>query len=151
MNAEQLYNTYRRFVYATAITLVKDPHIAEDICQDVFVRVLENKYTGPHFMAWAKRVVYNLVVDLASKNKRLDYMEDMSEIEEYVDDPIEQRELSEYIARLLLRLPAEQREIIVLRYYAGMRYREIQQLNNANMNTLLMRTRLATIKLKRYV
>ena len=144
---------------------VKDSYLAEDLFQDVFIKIidtLQNKrYTEEgKFLPWALRIAHNLCVDYFRKVKRTPTIKtsddkDIFEIihlsEDAPDTKMMQSQSHERVRLMLDLLPEEQREIIILRHYANLSFKEIAQITNCSINTALGRMRYGLINLRKMI
>ncbi len=160
---EALTLRYKDKVFSSILFFVKDSYLAEDLFQDVFIKIidtLQNKrYTEEgKFLPWALRIAHNLCVDYFRKVKRTptiktsdnkDIFEIIQLTEEGPDARIMQGESHERVRLMLDLLPEEQREIIVLRHYANLSFKEIAQITNCSINTALGRMRYGLINLRK--
>jgi RNA polymerase sigma factor (sigma-70 family) len=160
---EAIFSRHKDRIYTSILLLVKDRHLAEDIFQDVFIRVIDTVRNGRYteegkFLPWAMRIAHNLCVDHFRKVKRTptvrggedhDVFDMLNLREEGVDGKIMQRQSHERIRRMLDRLPADQREVIILRHYAELSFKEIAALTNCSINTALGRMRYGLINLRK--
>jgi|688.fasta_scaffold05375_11 RNA polymerase sigma-70 factor (ECF subfamily) len=150
-----LLDRYKSNFYTTAYLLVRDQYIAEDIFQEVCIKVIQwirqGKYVDDgKFVAWAARVTRNLSVDYLRKVKRtpkvvmsdgLDIFSVLDFGEKNVQDNWIRKEEESQVHELLAMIPYEQREVIVLRLYGELSFKEIAQLIGVNLNTALGRMR----------
>ncbi len=160
---EVLTLRYKDKVFSSILFFVKDSYLAEDLFQDVFIKIidtLQNKrYTEEgKFLPWALRIAHNLCVDYFRKVKRTptiktsdnkDIFEIIQMAEEGPDAKIMQGQSHERVRLMLDLLPEEQREIIVLRHYANMSFKEIALITNCSINTALGRMRYGLINLRK--
>ena len=163
MALEVLVNRYKDKIYTSILFLVKDKYVAEDLFQDVFIKIIDtirnNRYTDEgKFLSWAMRISHNLCVDHFRKVKRSpaiktsddrDIFELIDSTETRADIKMMQHQSHEKVSRLLDMLPAEQREVIVLRHYADLSFKEISQMTNCSINTALGRMRYGLINLRK--
>ncbi len=154
---------YRKNLYTTIYLLVRDQHIADDLFQDVFVRIIDNLKNGGYkeggkFLYWAIRIAQNICIDHFRKIKRnptiktcdiSDVFEGFNGNEPGADHTIVKEEKHASIRVMLDRLPEEQREVIILRHYADLSFKEIACLTKCSTNTALGRMRYALINLRR--
>ena len=150
-------------IFTSILLLVKDKFLAEDLFQEVFIRVIDtfrgNKYTEEgKFLPWAMRIAHNLCVDHFRRIKRTPTIKtsdnhDIFEVLNFSDDTAEQKIMKnqsyDRIRRMLDLLPEEQREVIVLRHYADLSFKEIATLTNCSINTALGRMRYGLINLRK--
>ena len=163
MALEVLVNRYKDKIYTSILFLVKDKYVAEDLFQEVFIKIIDtirnNRYTDEgKFLSWAMRISHNLCVDHFRKVKRSpaiktsddrDIFELIDSTETRADIKMMQHQSHEKVSRLLDMLPAEQREVIVLRHYADLSFKEISQMTNCSINTALGRMRYGLINLRK--
>jgi RNA polymerase sigma-70 factor (ECF subfamily) len=144
---------------------VKDRHLAEDLFQDTFIKVINNLRCGNYndegkFLPWVMRIAHNLIIDHFRKSNRIPTIENNDEYDIFntikiYDDCIEDKMITEQIhkdvKKLIALLPDEQREVIVMRHFADMSFKEIAEQTNVSINTALGRMRYALINLRRLV
>lgn len=159
---EVLIHRYKDKIYTSILFLVKDKYLAEDLFQEVFIKVIDtlrgNRYNEEgKFLPWALRIAHNLCVDYFRKIKRThfvasderDVFESIGAIGDAADSKLVQSQTHDKIRRMLDLLPEEQREVIVLRHFAGMSFKEIADVTNSSINTALGRMRYGLINLRR--
>jgi RNA polymerase sigma-70 factor (ECF subfamily) len=143
--------------------MVKDSYLAEDLIQDIFIKIInnlkQNKYNDEgKFLPWALRIAHNFCVDHFRKVKRTPTIktsddQDLFEIIKHSDHPADYKmtraQTHRDIQELVDLLPEEQREIIVLRHYANLSFKEIAQMTNCSINTALGRMRYGLINLRK--
>ncbi|MCW3109120.1 MAG: sigma-70 family polymerase sigma factor [Segetibacter sp.] len=160
---EILINRYRDKIFSTILFLVKDKYLAEDLFQDAFIKIIDtirnNRYTEEgKFLPWAIRIAHNLCVDHFRKVKRApavktsddhDIFELFNFPEDAADKKLIQEETQERIRLMLNLLPQEQREVIVLRHYADLSFKEIAEITECSINTSLGRMRYGLINMRK--
>lgn len=158
-----LVSRYKDKIFTSIYLLVKDRYLAEDIFQDVFIRVIDTLKGGRYtdegkFLPWAMRIAHNLCVDHFRKVKRSpsirtsddrDIFEVLNFSEAGADTRIMNEQTSEKIRRMVDFLPEDQREVIILRHYADLSFKEISQLTNCSINTALGRMRYGLLNLRK--
>lgn len=158
-----LIERHQQRVFASLILLVKDRQLAEDLFQDTFVKVINSLREGKYneegkFLPWVLRIAHNLAIDYFRKNKQMPMVhdrEDFSIMEslKLTDDNIEDRIIRSRIhheVRILLdELPMEQREVVIMRHYGEMSFKEIADVTQVSLNTALGRMRYALINLRK--
>src|SRR5204862_5452279 len=131
---EALVLRHKDKLYTSILFLVKDKYLAEDIFQDVFIRIIDTMRGGRYteegkFLPWAMRIAHNLCVDHFRKVKRTpaiktsddrDIFEVINFTEDGVDVKIMKRQSHDRVRRVLDLLPEDQREVIILRHYADL-------------------------------
>jgi RNA polymerase sigma-70 factor (ECF subfamily) len=160
---ETIIVRHKEKIYTSIFLLVKDKYLAEDIFQDVFIRVIDTVRLGRYteegkFLPWAMRIAHNLCVDHFRKVKRTptirnsedrDIFEVLNITEDGVDRKMMQRQSHDRVRQMLDLLPADQREVIILRHYAEMSFKEIASMTNCSINTALGRMRYGLINLRK--
>ena len=145
--------------------LVKDEELAGDIFQDTFIKVIKTLKKGNYqeegkFLPWVMRIAHNLVIDHFRKSKRMPMVRDTDEFaitdtlkidEENIEDQMISSRITEQVRLLIDLLPEEQREVVVMRHYAGMSFKEIADITNVSINTSLGRMRYALINLRKII
>jgi RNA polymerase sigma factor (sigma-70 family) len=159
-----LINRHKDKVYTALYMLVKDKYLAEDLFQDTFLKIIktikEGKYSEQgKFLPWAIRVARNLCMDYFRRTRlqvtiTLPDGQDISSLlgsSDWASDAIEKRQVHDTVRKLVEDLPEEQREVIVLRIYADLSFKEISDLTGVSINTALGRMRYALINLRKLV
>ncbi len=150
-------------MYTSILFLVKDKYLAEDIFQDVLIKIIDTIRGGRYteegkFLPWAMRIAHNLCVDHFRKVKRTpsiktsddrDIFEVINFTEEGADEKMMKRQSHERVRQMLDLLPEDQREVIILRHYADLSFKEIASLTNCSINTALGRMRYGLINLRK--
>ena len=159
----ELVTRYKDKIFTSIYLLVKDRYLAEDIFQDVFIRVIDTLRSGRYtdegkFLPWVMRIAHNLCVDHFRKIKRnptiktsddRDIFEVLNFSEAGVDSRIMNEQTSDKVRRMIDLLPEDQREVIILRHYADLSFKEIAQLTNCSINTSLGRMRYGLLNLRK--
>jgi RNA polymerase sigma-70 factor (ECF subfamily) len=162
---EILLNRHKDRIYTSIYMFVKNHDLAEDLFQEVFIKILDTFRKGKYnhegkFIQWALRISYNLCVDHFRKAKRRTKVSstetfDIFDILESKDDNMEQKMIKNQlhcrIRKIVDQLPPEQREVVILRHYADMSFKEISQLTRVSINTALGRMRYALINIRKMV
>ncbi len=160
---ENLVCRYKDRIYTSILFLVKDKYLAEDLFQEVFIKIIDTIRQGRYneegkFLGWALRISHNLCVDHFRKVKRSPAIRttDGNDVMEWIqakDDTPEQKmtrnQSHDRVRRMLDLLPEEQREVIVLRHYGNLSFKEIAGLTNTSINTALGRMRYGLINLRK--
>jgi RNA polymerase sigma factor (sigma-70 family) len=160
---ETLVIRHKDKMYTSILFLVKDKYLAEDIFQDVLIKIIDTIRGGRYteegkFLPWAMRIAHNLCVDHFRKVKRTpsiktsddrDIFEVINFTEEGADEKMMKRQSHERVRQMLDLLPEDQREVIILRHYADLSFKEIAFLTNCSINTALGRMRYGLINLRK--
>ncbi len=160
---DALIDRHQERIFNAINFMVKDSYLAEDLIQDIFIKIInnlkQNKYNDEgKFLPWALRIAHNFCVDHFRKVKRTPTIktsddQDLFEIIKHSDHPADYKmtrsQTHRNIQELVDLLPEEQREIIVLRHYANLSFKEIAQMTNCSINTALGRMRYGLINLRK--
>lgn len=159
---EFLIRRHKEKVYTSILFLVKDRHLAEDLFQDAFIKIIDTIRSGSYteegkFLSFAIRVAHNICVDHFRKVKRVqiihagdnsEFFEAFYSSESAADENMIQLQTSDRVKKLLDMLPEDQREVIVLRHFANLSFKEIAQIMNCGISTALGRMRYALTNLR---
>lgn len=160
---EALITRYKDKLFSSILYLVKDKYLAEDLFQETFIRIIDTirgkRYNEEgKFLPWAMRIAHNLCVDYFRKLRRLptivdsdnnDVFEWLLTSEDNQEQKIIRQQSHDRVHRMLQELPEEQREVIVLRHFGDMSFKEIAETTNCSINTALGRMRYGLINLRR--
>ncbi len=164
MNAlETLILRHKDKLYTSIQFMVKDKYLAEDIFQDVLIKIIDTLRGGRYteegkFLPWAMRIAHNLCVDHFRKVKRTpaiktsddrDIFEVLNFTEDGADVKMMKRQSHDRVRKMLDLLSEDQREVIILRHYAELSFKEIAALTNCSINTALGRMRYGLINLRK--
>ncbi len=163
---EILIQRHRKKIYTYILLSVKNSQLAEDIFQDTFIKVINSLRQGKYqdngrFLSWVMRIAHNLIIDHFRREKQLstvsnDHQEvDLFNSPRYSDKNVEEcmihEQITEDVRMLITLLPEDQREVVVLRHYCGLSFKEIAEQTNVSINTALGRMRYALINLRRFI
>lgn len=162
---EELLKRHKQKIYTSIYLFVKDQSLAEDIFQEVFIKIIDTLRKGKYnhegkFLQWAMRISYNMCVDYFRRSKRRPQVSptetfDIFDVLQVSDENAEQRiirsQTHDKVRRLIDMLPPEQREVVILRHYADMSFKEIAKLTRVSINTALGRMRYALINIRRMI
>ena len=160
---DALLDRHQERIYNTILFMVKDSYLAEDLIQEIFIKIIDNlkqrKYNEEgKFLPWALRISHNFCVDHFRKVKRTptiktsddqDLFEVINHSDHSADYKMTRKQTHQNIQQLVDLLPEEQREIIVLRHYANLSFKEIATMTNCSINTALGRMRYGLINLRK--
>ncbi len=161
---ELLIGRYQKQVYSYILTLVKDKQLADDVFQDTFVKVIQTVKSKAYkddgrFVQFAMRIAHNLVIDHFRKENRIPTVESSSEDYNYIDNvpitdaSVEQGMIVDQVHsdlhRMITFLPDEQREVLRMRIFDDMSFKDIADVTNVSINTALGRMRYALINLRK--
>ena len=162
---ETLIHRHKRKLFTYILMNVKDRHLAEDIFQDTFIKVINTLRSGNYndegkFLPWVMRIAHNLVIDHFRKSNRIPVIENNDDYDIFntiriYDDCAEEKiivdQIHKDVKKLLDFLPEEQKEVILMRHYSEMSFKEIAETTNVSINTALGRMRYALINLRKLV
>jgi RNA polymerase sigma factor (sigma-70 family) len=160
---EVLVDKYKARVFTTIHMIVKDRGVAEDLLQDVFVKVVQTLNSDRYneegkFQPWLMRIAHNLAIDHFRKMKRYPsvVMEDGSNVfntlqfaEENIEDLRIKDETYALVQRLIDELPESQKQVLIMRHYMDLSFQEIAEQTGVSINTALGRMRYALINLRK--
>ncbi|NRB46422.1 MAG: sigma-70 family RNA polymerase sigma factor [Saprospiraceae bacterium] len=162
---EELLNRHQQKIYTSIYLFVKEQSLAEDIFQEVFIKIIDTLRKGKYnhegkFLQWALRISYNMCVDYFRRTKRrpqvsptetFDIFDVLPLTEENAEQNIIRSQTHDKVRKLVNMLPPEQREVVILRHYADMSFKEIAKLTRVSINTALGRMRYALINIRKMV
>lgn len=160
-----LVERHKTRIFTSVYLMVKDKYLAEDIFQEIFIKIIETLKAGKYkeenkFVVWAMRIGHNLCVDHFRKIKGKPAIKtldgrDIFDVLHFSDETAEKeiikRQSSDRIMKLVNTLPEEQKEIIILRHFADLKFREIAGILNCSVNTALGRMRYALLNLRKMI
>jgi RNA polymerase sigma factor (sigma-70 family) len=160
-----LVNRHKSKIFTTIMLRVKDRALAEDIFQDTFVKVINTLKRGSYkeegkFIQWILRIARNLVIDHFRKVSRLpmitdsegeDIFRSIRIAEENQEDKIIIEERDEHLRKLIQALPDEQREVLIMRHYGDLSFKEIADMTGVSINTALGRMRYALNNMRKLI
>ncbi len=162
---EKLVRRHKNRVFAYILMIVKDKELAEDLFQDTFIKVINTIRSGQYkeegkFIQWVMRIAHNLIIDYFRKAKRIPIIENRDEYNifdkvrlpvESVEEMMITEQIHKDVKRLIEYLPKEQKEVLVMRHYGDMSFKDIAEVTNVSINTALGRMRYALINLRKLV
>ena len=162
----ELIERHRRRVYDYIYLMVKDSEVAEDICQETFVKAIrvieEGRYVdNGKFLSWVMRIAHNQVIDHFRRQQKsltvtesdagYDILGTQRLSEDSVEEQIVKDQIEADLRKLVELLPEEQREVVKMRYYAGLSFKDIAEQTNVSINTALGRMRYALTNLRKMI
>lgn len=160
-----LINKHQQRIYNFIFSKVFDRDITEDIFQDTFIKVIRTLKRGKYneegkFLPWVMRIAHNLVIDHFRKNNRMpkfDNSGDFNIFSVIQDDDLNAEKLmvkdqiESDVRELIKELPEDQKEVLVMRMYKDMSFKEIAERTDVSINTALGRMRYALINLRKVI
>lgn len=163
---ETLINRHRSKVYTYILLTIKNQQLAEDLFQETFIKVVQSLRGGKYkdngrFLSWVIRIAHNLIIDHFRKEKQMNSVSnDDTEVDLFNSRKFSDRNIEEMIVNnqiraelraLINELPEDQREVVLLRHYGELSFKEIADQTNVSINTALGRMRYALINLRKLI
>ncbi|MCW0481965.1 RNA polymerase sigma factor [Gaoshiqia sediminis] len=163
---ETLVGRHQHRVFTYIVLIVKNQQLAEDIFQDTFIKVIRSLKTGKYtengkFVSWVLRIAHNLIIDHFRKEKlqnttsnedsEYDLFNSPRFSDENIEDQLVFEQIRSDIRRLIDELPDDQRQVIIMRHYLGLSFKEIAERTDVSINTALGRMRYALINLRKII
>jgi RNA polymerase sigma factor (sigma-70 family) len=165
-----LIHRHKGRIFGYILQHIKDRDIAEDIFQDTFIKIIHTLKRGQYkeegkFLPWVLRIAHNLVIDhfrkenkmptisfiTTTKDKELDIFSFISDGEKNREEAIMEKQLHADLRRLVEALPDDQKEMIKMRLYEDLSFKEIAELTHVSINTALGRMRYAIINIRKMI
>ncbi|PKP08823.1 MAG: RNA polymerase subunit sigma-24 [Bacteroidetes bacterium HGW-Bacteroidetes-3] len=162
---EILIIRHKQRIFSFILSKVSDREVAEDIFQDTFIKVINTLKRGAYneegkFLPWVMRISHNLIIDHFRRNKRLpkfnntddfDIFDVLSDEMLSVENQIIKEQILSDVQKLVEELPEDQKEVLVMRMYKDMSFKEIAENTDVSINTALGRMRYALINLRKLI
>ncbi len=160
---DELLSRHKQKVYTTAFLIVKDRYVAEDILQEAFIKAIDklrrDDYTEEgKFGPWVARIAHNMAIDHFRRQKRYptvltedgsDVFQSMDFVAESFENEKIRKETHTQLRALIQTLPEAQREVLIMRHYGEMSFKDIAEAQGVSINTALGRMRYALINLRK--
>ena len=162
---EVLIRKHKDKVFAFILSKIKNYNIAHDVFQDTFIKVINSLKMGKYneegkFVPWVMRIAHNLVIDYFRRQKKtrsiaptddFDIFDIISNKEDNAEDEMIKSQIHSDVKRLIEELPEDQREVLKMRYYKDLSFKEISEITDVSINTALGRMRYAILNLRKLV
>ncbi len=162
---EKLINNHKSKIYNFIFSKVMDRDIAEDIFQETFIKVIKTLKNGVYneegkFLSWVMRISHNLIIDHFRKSNRMPKFEasDDYDVFQFITDSspnVESNLIKDQVVNdlqnLITELPEDQKEVLNMRLYKDMSFKEIAEITGVSINTALGRMRYAIINLRKMI
>ncbi|GAA4174963.1 sigma-70 family RNA polymerase sigma factor [Sphingobacterium sp. E70] len=162
---EALLNRYKSKIYTSIYMKVKDEYLAEDIFQETFIKIINTLKSGKYneegkFLPWAIRIAHNMIVDFFRKAKRAPNIVnadgfDIFEVLEFSDESAESKMLRQQVdvdlKKMIQKLPDDQKEVLIMRHFCDMSFKDIAEITEVSINTALGRMRYALSNLRKMI
>ncbi len=161
---EEIIHRHKNKVYAYISLYIRDQALVEDIFQDTFLKVIQSVKAGKYvdngkFLSWVMRIAHNLIIDHFRRLKQLNvtsndnYESDLFNSarlsDANVEDIMVSVQIRKDVRKLISQLPDDQKEVVILRHYAGLSFKEIAEITDVSINTALGRMRYALINMRK--
>ncbi len=160
-----LISRHQQRIYSFVYSKVYDKDITEDIFQDTFIKVIRTLKRGGYneegkFLPWVMRIAHNLVIDHFRKNKRMPKFDNSGDFNIFsvlsdgdlnAEKQIIKEQVETDVRRLIEELPDDQKDVLVMRIYKDMSFKEIALKTDVSINTALGRMRYALINLRKLI
>lgn len=161
----ELINRHQHRIYSFIYSKVFDKDVAEDVFQDTFIKVINTLKRGKYneegkFLPWVMRIAHNLVIDHFRKNKRMPKFENngdfnifsvLSDSNLNAEKQLIKDQIEYDVKELIKELPDDQLEVLTMRIYKDMSFKEISERTGVSINTALGRMRYALINLRKII
>ncbi len=159
-----LLSRHKNKVFSYIFFIVHDKVLTEDIFQETFVKAIitikQGRYTeNGKFTAWIMRIAHNLIIDhfrqeknentVSNDQQDIDLLNNISYCEKTVEDQMIKHQVCSDVKKLIQVLPDNQKEVVILRYYKNLSFKEIADLTGVSINTALGRMRYAVMNMRR--
>ncbi|HIU39511.1 MAG TPA: sigma-70 family RNA polymerase sigma factor [Candidatus Limisoma intestinavium] len=159
-----LLQRHQNRIFSYIYNIVKDKDLADDLFQETFVKAIvtinQGRYTeNGKFPAWITRIAHNLIIDyyrqekaqaqLSCDNDDINILNRKELSEETIEDAIVRRQILSDVKLLVQELPESQKEVLEMRYYMDMSFKEIAEATGVSINTALGRMRYAILNLRK--
>lgn len=160
-----LISRHKQRIYSFIYSKVLDRDITEDVFQDTFIKVIKTLKRGAYneegkFLPWVMRIAHNLVIDHFRKNNRMPKFDNAGEFSIFsvlsdndlnAEKKIIKSQVEDDVRRLVEELPKDQKEVLVMRMYNDMSFKEISERTGVSINTALGRMRYALINMRKII
>lgn len=167
-----LIQRHKSQIFSFLMSKLKNKAIAEDLFQDVFVKVISTMKAGKYkeegkFLPWVMRISHNIMIDHFRKSNKMkmvraikngadesdefDVLTNIKESSKRVDKEMEFTQIRGDLKKLIRLLPEDQKEVLIMRHYYKMSFKEISEMTNVSINTALGRMRYALINLRKMI
>jgi RNA polymerase sigma-70 factor (ECF subfamily) len=162
---EILLHRHKRKVWSHVFLMVRNREVTEDLFQEAFIKVVHHLKAGKYneegkFLPWVMRIAHNLVIDHFRRNKKMPMVRSTDEYDVFatqaqpgknVEERLVNTQIDADVRKLIDRLPPEQKEVVVMRTYLGMSFKEIAEQTDVSINTALGRMRYALINMRKLI
>ena len=162
---EILISRHKQKIYSFIYSKVFDKDIAEDVFQDTFIKVIRTLKLGKYneegkFLPWVMRIAHNLVIDHFRRNKRMPKFDNSGDFNIFsvisdsslnAERSLIKTQVEHDVRRIIEELPEDQKQVLKMRVYQDMSFKEISERTGVSINTALGRMRYALINLRKVI
>lgn len=160
-----LINRHQSKIYGFIYSKISDRDISNDIFQDTFIKVIKTLKSRAYneegkFLPWVMRIAHNLIIDHYRKNKKMPMFRETEEFSIFsimsddsltIENKIIQDQVEIDLKKLIEELPADQKEVLIMRMYQDMSFKEISEITGVSINTALGRMRYALMNIRKVI
>ena len=160
-----LINRHQSKIYGFIFSKISDRDLTDDIFQDTFIKVIKTLKSNSYneegkFLPWVMRIAHNLIIDHFRKNKKMPMFRETEEFSIFSimtdnSQTVENRMITDQVEKdlkkLIEELPEDQKEVLVMRIYQDLSFKEISELTGVSINTALGRMRYALMNLRKVI
>ena len=162
---ETLITKHKQKIYAFILSKIKNRDLAEDVFQDTFIKVINSLQKGKYneegkFLPWVMRIAHNLVIDHFRKSNKMrtiaprddfDIFDVIHDESKNIEEDLVNGQIHTDLRKLIEYLPEDQKEVLKMRYYSELSFKEISESTGVSINTALGRMRYALINLRKLI
>ena len=160
-----LINRHQSKIFGFIYSKISDRDVSNDIFQDTFIKVIKTLKSKSYneegkFLPWVMRIAHNLIIDHFRKNKKMPLFRETEEFSIFsimsdnsltIENKIIQDQVEIDLRKLIEELPADQKEVLIMRMYQDMSFKEISELTGVSINTALGRMRYALMNMRKVI
>lgn len=160
-----LINRHQSKLYGFIYSKVGDRDLTDDIFQDTFIKVIKTLKSNSYneegkFLPWVMRIAHNLIIDHFRRNKKMPMFRETEEFSIFsimsdqsltIENQLITEQVEQDLKRIIQELPADQREVVLMRMYQDLSFKEIAELTGVSINTALGRMRYALLNMRKVI
>ncbi len=160
-----LIKRHQSKIYGFIYSKISDRDVSDDIFQDTFIKVIKTLKSNAYneegkFLPWVMRIAHNLIVDHFRRNKKMPMFRETEEFSIFsimsdnvpnIESQIITSQVESDLRKLIDELPADQKEVLVMRMYQDLSFKEISELTGVSINTALGRMRYALMNIRKVI
>ena len=160
-----LINRHQSKLYGFIYSKVGDRDLTDDIFQDTFIKVIKTLKSNSYneegkFLPWVMRIAHNLIIDHFRRNKKMPMFRETEEFSIFsimsdqsltIENQLITEQVEQDLKRIIQELPADQREVVMMRMYQDLSFKEIAELTGVSINTALGRMRYALLNMRKVI